>query len=74
MTDESAPTLVTPAPAPVEVTPVPNPNATVASTTVATAPITVTALPIEHKETFWQKAAIDFHEAVKWLEAEIKKI
>lgn len=42
--------------------------------TPVTAPITVVALPIEHKERFWEIAKTDIEEAYKWLKAEISKI
>lgn len=47
------------------------------ATTSSTAPspeITVEALPIEHKERFWQIAKTDIEEAYKWLIAEVKKL
>lgn len=41
---------------------------------VVTAPITVGALPIEHKETFWGIAKEDVEAAIQWLRTELAKL
>lgn len=49
-------------------------EAPVTSSEPATAPITVTALPIEHKEAFWEIAKQDLEAAISWLKTEIEKL
>lgn len=76
MTDN--PIEATPETPPVTESPEPQAGDSITSSTApqvpVTAPITVEALPIEHKERFWQIAKTDIEEAYKWLIAEVKKL
>lgn len=81
MTDE--PIIGNPADAIPETPPSPESQATGADITSTaapsseipvTVPITVSVLPIEHKERFWEIAKTDLEEAYKWLIAEINKL